>query len=266
MSDASTSDRAAWEQIAPFWDDYMGDAGNDFHRLLVAPTAERLLALQEGETVLEVACGAGLFARRMAELGATVVATDLTDAFLERARARTAAFAHRISFERIDATDEAALLALGERWFDAAVANMALMDMSAIEPLFRALARLLRPGGRFVFTVTHPCFNNSSVVRTVEESTPGGEHVVTHALKLSKYLGLAPETGLGVIGQPVAHTYYDRPIGELLRPAFAAGFVLDALEEPAFPPPEMKDRSLAMANFSEIPWLLACRLRLAPKE
>ena len=37
--------RDAWNQIAPFWDEYMGE-GNDFHKLLVSPAGERLLQLQ----------------------------------------------------------------------------------------------------------------------------------------------------------------------------------------------------------------------------
>ena len=44
---------------AGFWDDYVGEAGNDFHRVLIAPTAEQLLALQPGEHVLDIGCGNG---------------------------------------------------------------------------------------------------------------------------------------------------------------------------------------------------------------
>ena len=39
----------------------------------------------------------------------------------------------------LDATDEAALLSLGRRQYDAAVCSMAFMDMTAIEPLLSAL-------------------------------------------------------------------------------------------------------------------------------
>jgi hypothetical protein len=46
----------------------MGDSGNDFQRLLVAPASERLLNLGPGEMVLEIACGNGVFALRMADL------------------------------------------------------------------------------------------------------------------------------------------------------------------------------------------------------
>lgn len=63
----------------------------------------------------------------------------LSAALLEKAHARTTQHANRIEYRLVDATDEAALLALGERQFDAAVSAMGLMDMSAIEPLSAVL-------------------------------------------------------------------------------------------------------------------------------
>lgn len=254
--------RAIWNQNAAFWDDYMGDAGNDFHRELVAPAAERLLALSPDETVLEIACGAGLFARRMAELGAQVVATDFSGTFIERAKARATQVADRIEFRLADATNEAQLLALGERRFDAAVANMALMDMPEIEPLFAALSRLLKPGGRFVFTVSHPCFNTSGSSRVVEEEDREGEIITTYAMKLTRYLRFAPAKGLGIRGQPEKQYYFDRPIHMLFAAAFRAGFVLDGLEEPGFDHPSDNPRALNAGNFREFPLVLAARFRL----
>lgn len=254
--------QAIWDRNAPFWDDYMGDAGNDFHRELVAPVAERLLALHPGETVLEIACGSGLFARRMAQLGAQVLATDFSGQFLERAKLRTQAYADRIELQQIDATDEAQLLALGERRFDAAVSNMALMDMAAIDPLLSALSRLLKPGGRFVFTIMHPCFNNSGCVRVVEEAEQDGEIVLTYAIKVCRYLGLTLTKGLGIRGQPAAHYYFHRPMQTLLNAGFRAGFVVDGFEETAFRESAARPRSLDLANFQEFPMVLAVRLRL----
>jgi ubiquinone/menaquinone biosynthesis C-methylase UbiE len=125
----------------------MGE-GNQFQRVLVGPASERLLQVQPGQVILEIACGNGVFSRRLASLGAWVVATDFSATFLDLARARTVEHPERIEYRLVDATDESQLLALGERRVDAAVCNMALMDMAAIEPLMRALARLLKPGGR----------------------------------------------------------------------------------------------------------------------
>ena len=66
--------------------------------------------------------------------------------FIERACTRTTENTDRIEFSVLDATDSDALMALGERRFDAAVCTMAIMDMSSIEPMIRPLSRLLRAG------------------------------------------------------------------------------------------------------------------------
>src|ERR1017187_2671221 len=101
-----------WNQNAAFWDEKMGE-GNDFQRILVGPSTERLLDLQAGELVLEVGCGNGVFARRMVQLGVQVIATDFSEKLVERAKARTIDFADRIEYRVVDATDEGQLLSLG---------------------------------------------------------------------------------------------------------------------------------------------------------
>src|SRR5439155_3740449 len=114
----SDSSRAIWDQNAPVWDEYMGE-GRSFQRELIGPVTERLLALQPGERILDIACGNGAFSRRMAALGAQVVASDFSPKFIERARARTVENADRITYHVVDATNGAQLLALGEGSFDA---------------------------------------------------------------------------------------------------------------------------------------------------
>src|SRR5260370_33389077 len=137
--------RDIWDSKAAFWDAQMGE-GNLFQRVLIGPASERLLRVRPGHTILDVACGNGVFSRRLAILGARVVATDFSARFLERARARTTEQVERIEYRLVDATDEQQLLALGEAQFDAAVCNMALMDMVTIKPLLAALPRLRKPG------------------------------------------------------------------------------------------------------------------------
>jgi ubiquinone/menaquinone biosynthesis C-methylase UbiE len=116
--------RAAWDAMADYWDEQM-EAGRTWQQLLIQPAVERLLRLQAGERVLEIACGNGDFTRRMSELGASVLATDFSEGMLERARAHGG----DIDYRRVDATDEEALRALGDRAFGAIVCNMAVMAM-----------------------------------------------------------------------------------------------------------------------------------------
>ena len=265
FSDLNHEAIAIWEQMAPWWESQMGEDGNRTHRMLVAPPTERLLDISAGEVVLEAACGAGIFARRMAELGASVVAFDASATFLELARKRTAEHADRIELRRIDATDEAQLMALGGRRFDAAVCNMALMDMVDIGPLASALSRLLKPGGRFVFTVPHPCFNMASAKRAAEEEDRDGKLETVYYAKVSEYITPTAGRGVGIPGQPAPHYYFDRPLSLLFRTFFDVGFVMDALEEPAPPPSGDGKRPLSWSNFPEIPSVLAARMILGSR-
>jgi 2-polyprenyl-3-methyl-5-hydroxy-6-metoxy-1,4-benzoquinol methylase len=251
-----------WNRLADWWDEKTGE-GNDFQRVLIGPATERLLALRPGEAVLDIACGNGAFSRRMTEIGARVVAFDFSERFLERAKATTTEHQGRIDYKLIDATDEVQLLALGRRTFGAAVCTMALMDMVSIEPLVSALSQLLKPGGRFVFSVLHPCFNSSEGVSlAAEQEDRAGELVTVYSVKACKYVRPSKTKGVGIPGQPVAQNYFHRPLSVLFDTCFRVGFVLDGLEEPVFERDGESGRPFDWANFKEIPPVLVARMRL----
>lgn len=260
---ANAESRDAWNQNAAFWDRRMGE-GNDFVEVLLWPATEWLLQMRPGERVLDIACGNGLTSRRLAASGAEVVAFDFAEEMIAHALERTTERAERIAYRVLDATDEAALLALGEGRFDAALCNMALFDMAEIEPLMRALARLLRPGGRFVFSVLHPCFNNPHTAHVAEMEDREGEIVTVYSVKVWRYIHSTVAHGLAIHGQPRPQPLFHRPLQVLFGACFDAGFALDGLEERAFPPDHPGGRSPLGwgANFSEIPPVLVARMRL----
>jgi 2-polyprenyl-3-methyl-5-hydroxy-6-metoxy-1,4-benzoquinol methylase len=265
---ANEQTREAWNANADFWDERMGE-GNDFVEVLTWPATERLLELQPGERVLDVACGNGLTSRRLAALGAEVVAFDFAEELIGHAERRTAGTGSTtqgggITYHVLDATDEAALLALGKGAFDATLCSMALFDMAEIGPLMRALAQLLRTGGRFVFSVIHPCFNNSTMAHVAEMEDRAGDLVTVYSVKVYGYMTPTVAHGAAVAGQPKPQLYFHRPLQELLGAGFQAGFFLDGLEERAFPPDHPPGRNpLAWSGkFSEIPPALVARMRL----
>jgi len=190
----------------------MGDTSNTFHRTIVRPHTEELLDIKRGDYVLDIACGTGNFSERLAESGADVVAFDFSEKMINHARKRRQAYCNTIEFHVCDATQYDDLITLKKsRHFDKAVANMAIMDIAVIEPLFRAVTTLLKPGGTFVFSFHHPCFVK-----------PEGS-----------YLTPCIHEGEGIIGQPVRQLYYHRPLQDLMSLFFQTGFVIDGLfEEP----------------------------------
>jgi 2-polyprenyl-3-methyl-5-hydroxy-6-metoxy-1,4-benzoquinol methylase len=258
--DENSDARRAWNTNAEFWDTRMAE-GNDFFNVLLWPAVERLLQPTAGERMLDVACGNGLTSRRLARAGASVIAFDFSETMIDLAKRRFAS--SEIDYRIIDATDREALLNVGPAAFDGALCNMALMDMADIDPLMDALASLLRPNGRFVFSVLHPCFNNPASIQMGELEDRAGKLVTTYSVKTSRYLTPFTQAGLAIHGQPVPHLYFHRPLSALLAPAFNAGFVLDAIEERAFPP-ETPGGSTPLSwsgQFSEIPAALVVRMR-----
>lgn len=253
--------RDAWDANAGFWDERMAD-GNDFFKVLVWPAVEELLRPQPGEWLLDVACGNGLTSRRLARAGAAVVGIDFSEPMIRTARER--AGIGRLDYRVVDATDAAALRGLGAARFDGALCNMALMDLADTRPLMTALTTLLRPAGRFVFSLLHPCFNSPAAVQMGELQDRDGAIVTTYSVKISRYLTPYTQLGLAMVGQPVPHPYFHRPLSALFREAFECGLVLDALEERAFPAEDTGGSTPLAWNgrFNEIPPVLIARMRL----
>ena len=251
----------AWNTNARFWDTHMGE-GNDILNLLVWPAVVRLLPVRAGDLILDIACGNGLTSRRLFESGTRVVAIDFSEELVDIARKRK--YGSEIDYRVLDATDYEKLVDLGPGKFDAALCNMAFMDIADLFPLMKALARLLRPGSAFVFSTLHPCFNNPSSVHAAELEDNEGTFEMTYSVKVSKYMTPFSRPGAATHGQPVPHVYYHRSLSGLLAPGLDSGFVLDGLEECAFAKGHRTGTTVLSWSgaFSEIPPILVVRLRL----
>lgn len=253
--------REIWERNAAYWDETIGD-GDDLHRQLVLPAVEGLLRPAAEERMLDIACGNGALARHLAALGVHVVACDFAETFVARAQSRPAVeVSGSVEYRVVDATHEAELLDLGERTYDAAVCNMALMDMVAIEPLFWSLSRLLKPGGRFVFSITHPCFNHAASHFASEESIDAEGRRTDHSLRLRDYLAIGPARSAGSGGLPEPQYTFHRPLSDILNSAFNAGLVMDGVAEPAFSPDSTDAGGSAWSKLPGIPPVFAARFR-----
>jgi len=229
--------------------------------ILCWPSIAALLDVQPGRHYLDIACGNGLTSRRLAALGVQVTAFDFSVNLIEKAKARQNPNS-LIAYHVIDATNEQQLLSLGEQSFDSALSNMALFDMADIETLFHTLPRLLKPNGTFVFSLTHPAFNNASSMHVAEEIDYEGEIKTVYSVKVSRYITPYHSRGLALRNQPQPQMYFERPLQYYLNLGFQNGFVLDGFEERAFPPDHPQTAPLGWGGkFSEIPPALIARFR-----
>jgi len=259
--------REAWDANADVWDARMGDEGNDFFQVLQWPVIVSLLDPKPGDRILDIACGNGLTSRILAEMGATVAAFDFSSELIKLAQERSNPD-DRIAYHVLDATDESALLeTLSPHGpFNSALCNMALFDIAEIETLFRALSKLIRPGGIFVFSLMHPAFNNPSCVQLAEQWDDGGV-AIRYSIKIHRYMTPYSSYGVALRDQPKAQLYFHRPLEYYLKLGFQCGFVLDGFEERAFPPDHPTKHPLSWSGqFSEIPPVLVVRMRLLSTE
>ncbi len=245
----------------------MADEGNDFVNVLCWPAIVRLLDPRPGQRILDAACGNGIYSRRMASLGAEVVAFDFSPELITLARQRDSSLNRNPSYHILDATIETDLQSLGEHTFESALCNMALFDIADVDPLFRSLPKLLKPGGIFVFAVTHPAFNNASAVRMVEQMDVDGEIKEIYSVKISRYMTPYHAHGVALRGQKRSQVYFERPLEYYLNLGFKYGFILDGFEERAFPPNHPQDMQLDWGgNFSEIPAVLVARMKMVTED
>jgi SAM-dependent methyltransferase len=133
-------EHAGWQEVAAVYD-------HTFESLTTQTIPALLDAanVRHGSHVLDVATGPGYVARAAFERGAHVAGVDFSSAMIERARRA----APGIEFEEADA----AALPFADASFDAVTMNYGLLHLAEPERALREARRVLKPGGRFAFSV-----------------------------------------------------------------------------------------------------------------
>lgn len=141
MSDRT---RDAYDRWAPTYDaDPNPQTVMEHHHVV------ELVTPRPGERILDAGCGTGRYAAVCDARGADVIGIDFSEGMLAAARAAWPG----ISFVKADL---AGRLPFADATFDKAVCAQTLKHLPALAGAVRELARVLKPGGALVFSVTHP--------------------------------------------------------------------------------------------------------------
>ncbi len=127
-----------------FYADFLDDARSDADTEIVT----RVLGLRPGDEVLDLACGHGRIANRLAGRGIRVTGLDESDAFLHAARADAAARGVVVDYRHGDMRD-----LTWPAQFDAVVcwfSSFGYFDDAANRAVLAGACRALRPGGRLL--------------------------------------------------------------------------------------------------------------------
>ena len=117
------------------------------------PVIDDLLGDVKDKRVLDVGCGDGYYARKLAATGAAVLAIDGSAEMIKLALRDTPG--GEVEYRVADLTQP---LPLPDRRFDVVLANMVLMDIPTLDVALAEVARVVTDGAVLVFSVTHPAF------------------------------------------------------------------------------------------------------------
>ncbi|MBO3087067.1 class I SAM-dependent methyltransferase [Cellulomonas dongxiuzhuiae] len=182
----------------------------------------RLLGDVRGARVLEIGAGAAQGTRWLRSVaGADAVATDVSAGMLAAAARLDADSGVRVPLVQADAR----ALPFADASFDVVFTAFGALPFVPDAPRVHAeVARVLRPGGRWVFSVTHP-------LRWAFPDDPG-----TGGLTATRsYFDRRPYVESAADGR-VLYAEYHRTVGDHVADVVGAGLVLDALLEPEWPP------------------------------
>jgi ubiquinone/menaquinone biosynthesis C-methylase UbiE len=228
-----------WAKVAQWYDALVGDEGSEYQREVVMPGALRLLDFEGrglgGKSVLDVACGQGVFSRQLQGRGAVVTGIDAADELIAAAKERgSESAAHagpEINYLLGDARE---LKGLDDAAFDLAVCLLAIQNIHPSGAVFKAVSRVLKPGGKFVVVMMHPAFRSPK--STHWGWIPDGEKGAAGGVqfrRVDKYLTPRKEpivTHPGMKTGEYTWTFH-QPIGEYINEARKAGMLIDAMEE-----------------------------------
>ncbi|HEU4677416.1 MAG TPA: class I SAM-dependent methyltransferase [Candidatus Paceibacterota bacterium] len=235
--------KTSWGKEAAWYAEHLTDA-DTYHAKVILPNIMRLVAPNKDQTVLEIGCGEGYFARALSKEGSMVTAADISPELIAEAKKQGGGVAYVVS----PAQD---LSFARDAFFDVVLAVLTLQNMERLDLVMKEVRRVLKKEGRFLFVLNHP------VIRVPKLSSWGyDEGSKTQYRRLDGYLSerrTAIDMHPGEKRKSVTYSFH-RSLQEYMKLLRGAGFSITRLEEwishkTSEPGPRAKAENVARKEF-----------------
>lgn len=142
----------SWNKVAPWYEKIVGNDGHYYHEHVVIPGVLRLLDLKNTDTLIDLACGQGILARKIPHIQ-KYLGLDLAKELIKEAKIKN----KEKNYEFLTC-DLSKILKEREEKFDKATIILALQNIEQAENVLKNAANYLKKGGKLVIVLNHPCF------------------------------------------------------------------------------------------------------------
>jgi ubiquinone/menaquinone biosynthesis C-methylase UbiE len=203
-----------WDNAANWYDQNMGETGDDLNRTVIRPLMLDLLGDLSGKALLDVGCGSGYLTAELANDANRVIGTDFSAKFIAICKQK---YKDRSNLDFIE-HDAALPFQLDNASFDIISCKMVLQYVQDIRTFANEAARLLKDGGELVIVVDHP-------FRAAHFNAQSGSDAIPDLFSNQ------PRTKVGLWGKTEL-TWYARTISEYIQLFIDAGLQLVEIREP----------------------------------
>lgn len=235
----------SYDAIADWYDAYLRE--NPLYAEVILPGMLTLVGDVSGQFICDLACGQGFIARELARHGARVTGADISARMLAIAQRYEAAESLGIQYLQADAQDAPTLPSAA---FDGVTCSMSLMPIPDLAAAFHTARRMLKPGGWFVFSITHPCFQTPHS-RWVTRADGVSAREVSGYFSEGFWTSTNPAGVRGQVGE------YHRTLSTYLNTLVETGLTLERILEPQ----AAGRTAMAVPGVREAPSILLIRAR-----
>jgi 2-polyprenyl-3-methyl-5-hydroxy-6-metoxy-1,4-benzoquinol methylase len=246
----------AWSRFAHEWADGYTDQGDLNRQYVVDPVILKLAGSVKGLEILDAGCGNGYLSRLLARKGARVEGMDISRVFIDMARRNEKENPLGIEYHVGSVCN---MHMFQDEIFDLVVSNLVLMDLADLDKAMEEFRRVLKNGGRLIFSVMHPCFASPPVHGWVRTPLDTDRKEDRAYWKVDKYFDEMMEIWRLTPEAPPLYSFH-RPLSKYVNTVFRHGFTITGFEEPRPSRRAIERHYREFGNeYERIPWFLIMR-------
>jgi len=218
-----TTSKSSWQNVSRWYGELVGKEGHYYHQHVVLPHSLALLELRDDSSLLDLACGQGVLARKIPPT-VHYEGIDSSQDLVNQARRLDKNKRHIYT-----AADVSQKLTIKKNDFSHAALIFALQNIKDPAGALRNARLHLRKGGKLLIVLNHPCFRIPRQTSWETDETNKMQYRRVNRYLSPLEIPIRTNPGKGEASEVVWS--YHLPVSEYSRMLFENGFVIEKLEE-----------------------------------